>query len=71
MVIFLPLGCNLVRWNELNEKLLNILLFSQYLPMQTGNQHGSREYDHLQNLLDMTSHENPYYDLCSEWPKLQ
>ena len=27
--------------------------------MQTGNQHGGREYDDLQNLLDMTSHENP------------
>ena len=33
--------------------------FSQYFHMQTGNQHGGRDYDYLQNLLDMTSHENP------------
>ena len=26
--------------------------------MQTGNQHGGREYDDFQNLLYMTSHEN-------------
>ena len=27
--------------------------------MLRGNQHGGREYDDLQNWLDMTSHENP------------
>ena len=27
--------------------------------MWTGNQHGGREYDDLQNFRDMTSHENP------------
>ena len=27
--------------------------------MQRGNQHGGRKYDNLQNLLEMTSHENP------------
>ena len=27
--------------------------------MQRGNQHGGREYDDLQNLLDTTSHEIP------------
>ena len=27
--------------------------------MQRGNQHGGREYDDLQDLLDMTSHDNP------------
>ena len=37
--------------------------FSQNRPMQVGNQHGGREYDNLQNLLDMTSHENPLYAL--------
>ena len=34
--------------------------FSLYLHTWTGNQHGGRECDDLQNLLDMTSHENPY-----------
>ena len=29
--------------------------------MLRGNQHGGREYDDLQNWLDMTSHENPLY----------
>ena len=30
-----------------------------YLAMLRGNQHGGREYDDLQNWLDMMSHENP------------
>ena len=30
--------------------------------MLRGNQHGGREYDDLQNWLDMTSHENPLYE---------
>ena len=29
-----------------------------------GNQHGSCEYDDLQNWLDMTSHENPLLHGC-------
>ena len=28
--------------------------------MQTGNQNGGREYDDLQNLLNMTSNEKPH-----------
>ena len=36
-----------------------LAFFPQYRSMGKGNQHGGRKYDDLQNLLDMTSHENP------------
>ena len=35
------------------------VVFSQYRAVQKGNQRGGREYDGLQNCLDITSHENP------------
>ena len=33
--------------------------------MRSGNQHGGRKYDDLQNWLDMTSHENPLLQALS------
>ena len=35
--------------------------FFQYQTVEKGNQHGGRKYYDLQNLHDMTSHENPLF----------
>ena len=48
---------SLVLWHEINERFSDILLCFQYQTVRKGNQHGGREYDDLQNWLDMTSHE--------------
>ena len=41
----------------------------QHQTVEKGNQHGGRKYDDyfndLQNWLDMTSHENPYFEFIS------
>ena len=47
-------------WTKSNRTFCCILL---YCAMLRGNQHGSFEYDDLQNWLDMTSHENPLFQL--------
>ena len=62
MLIFLSLSCNLVHvmWYELHKNRTFCCVF-QYHPVRRGNQHGSRGYDDLQNLLDMTSHESPLF----------
>ena len=36
--------------------------------MQKGKQHGSSEYNDLQNWLDVTSHDNPLYVMCGRVP---
>ena len=41
---------------------MDILLCSPYKSIGSGNQHGGRECDDLQNWLHMKSHENPLSD---------
>ena len=59
VLTFLSLGCSLVLWYNLNQKFLDILLCFPCKTMGSGNQHGDRECDDLQNWPHMTSHENP------------
>ena len=59
VLIFLSLARNLALWYELNKKERDILLYFPIPGFTKGNQHGGREWDDLQNWLDMTSHENP------------
>ena len=58
-------SCNLVMRYELNKKVAeHYVVFSKlYHSVYLGNQHGGREYDDLQNYLDMMSHETSYRDL--------
>ena len=49
VLIFLSLDCSLVLWYILNEKFLEILLCFSYKTMGSGNQHGRRECNDLQN----------------------
>ena len=43
----------------------------QYHPVRSGNQQGGREYDDLQNWLDITSHENPLLQLSGNFMLIQ
>ena len=66
-LIFLPLSCNLVLWYEPNKKLWDILVCFSLPGHVKGNQHGSCEYDDLQNWLDVTLHETLYCFLNDRW----
>ena len=60
MLIFLSLSCNMVLWYAPSFKKSSGTFCCFPIPHSVkGNQHGIREYDDLQNWLDMTSHENP------------
>ena len=72
VLILSSLSCNLVMWYGSYKNLLNEIFccFSQHCPVQSGNLHGCRMYDDLQNLLDMTSHDKPLYFIRAMQPKI-
>ena len=56
MVVIWLCGMNLVKSNG------TFCCLSQYRPVRRGNVNGGRGYNDLQNLLDMTLHENSVFD---------
>ena len=61
VLIFLSLSLSLVLWHKLIKSSWTLCCVFQFRTAGKGNQHGGREFDDLQNWLDMASRENPLY----------